>query len=154
MDAAAAEGSRARRAVVAHLQRRALPTTLATVYPHLPARVHRSVTAAGHRSLGREQPLQACQDYRGTGRRSFCLGPFLFVEPIVVNKNPAQLPRHLGSLGKVTDSKPEGACERVMTPDTVARLERGEQLKEGTVAAIRGALEAAGAGSRTATSRG
>jgi hypothetical protein len=50
----------------------------------------------------------------------------LFVEPIVVNKNPAQLPRHLGSLGKVTDPKPEGACERVMmTPDTVARLERG-----------------------------
>lgn len=31
-----------------------------------------------------------------------------------------------------------------VSPDTVARLERGEDLKEATVAAIRTALEAAG----------
>ena len=31
-----------------------------------------------------------------------------------------------------------------VSPDTVARLERGEALKESTVAAIRAALEAAG----------
>lgn len=31
-----------------------------------------------------------------------------------------------------------------ISPDTVARLERGEELKESTVAAIRAALESAG----------
>lgn len=31
-----------------------------------------------------------------------------------------------------------------VSPDTVARLERGEDLKDSTVAAIRAALEAAG----------
>lgn len=31
-----------------------------------------------------------------------------------------------------------------VSPDTVARLERGEDLKESTIAAIRAALEAAG----------
>jgi transcriptional regulator with XRE-family HTH domain len=31
-----------------------------------------------------------------------------------------------------------------VSPDTVARLERGEQLKESTIAAIRAALEAGG----------
>lgn len=31
-----------------------------------------------------------------------------------------------------------------LSPDTVARLERGEALKESTIAAIRAALEAAG----------
>ena len=31
-----------------------------------------------------------------------------------------------------------------VSPDTVARLERGEALKEGTVSAIRAALEGAG----------
>jgi len=39
--------------------------------------------------------------------------------------------RELASLAKVS-------------PDTVARLERGEELKERTVSAIRAALEAAG----------
>lgn len=31
-----------------------------------------------------------------------------------------------------------------VSPDTIARLERGEELKETTIAAIRAALEAAG----------
>lgn len=31
-----------------------------------------------------------------------------------------------------------------VSPNTIARLERGEELKESTVAAIKGALEAAG----------
>ena len=31
-----------------------------------------------------------------------------------------------------------------VSPDTIARLERGEDLKESTIAAIRAALEAAG----------
>jgi len=39
----------------------------------------------------------------------------------------------------------ELADAALVSPDTVARLERGEALKERTVAAIRAALEAAGA---------
>lgn len=31
-----------------------------------------------------------------------------------------------------------------VSPDTVARLERGEELREGTIAAIKSALEASG----------
>ena len=52
--------------------------------------IHRSVTAADHRSLAANSPFKPAKTIvvRADGR--LCLGPFLFVEPVVGNKSLSQ----------------------------------------------------------------